>query len=663
MNKNIKLKSIAVTVAAVAYLSLTMTGLSVGQSTSWTGNGGNNNFSASANWSNGVPNVNTVANFHLSSVTNVNLTGVSQARRISSRSGEAVISGGFPLFTEITNTVADEGHLRISGNNTRIVTNDIFNIGDQFGDGKLTIENDAVVEFETDAFFLTSFDSDTFVTSGGQLIGTDVRSGNGANSTAYIEVNTAGSIFSNLARIGQIPTGNDSARVTDNGSVWTTDELCLGINGAGTLFIENGGLFEAESVVLGQFSNSTGTLNVSGAGSELTVEQDMVIGGGGVGHVDITGGTATVGGQTTISPGSTFEMTSAVFTGTELINEGTMNFLTSGFANLDTNVAIIDNGSVQVTTFAPVNFLRDVRHNGLEIFVEAGERVNFFGEYTGRGPITGTGVVHFRDQVEPGVNDNQFLYGTIGTEGDIVIEGTANLFCRINGADQTASDQIQAAGDVTLQSPELEIAIDNAAQFQIGDEIPLVTVGGNLSGTFQASPEGAVVPTNGSIEFQISYSGGDGNDIVLVVVGDDVATPNNVNVFRGITIAGDLAEVQNSDNSYLRMNPGFTLNSSEAPVWVEFFGTAGGALSIEVESQAGTPGLTYTTEAWNWSTSSYEEIGTQVEAFNNDQVGSFAMIPNHIDSDGSVRTRVGWRQTGFTLNFPWEVRIDQVSWQ
>ena len=136
-----------------------------------------------------------------------------------------------------------------------------------------------------------------------------------------------------------------------------------------------------------------------------------------------------------------------------------------------------------------------------------------------------------------------------------------------------------------------------------------------------------------------------------------------MNVFRGITIAGDLAEVQNSDNSYLRMNPGFTLNSSEAPVWVEFFGTAGGALSIEVESQAGTPGLTYTTEAWNWSTSSYEEIGTQVEAFNNDQVGSFAMIPNHIDSDGSVRTRVGWRQTGFTLNFPWEVRIDQVSWQ
>ena len=137
---------------------------------------------------------------------------------------------------------------------------------------------------------------------------------------------------------------------------------------------------------------------------------------------------------------------------------------------------------------------------------------------------------------------------------------------------------------------------------------------------------------------------------------------DDINVFRGVVLEGGLAEVQESDDEYLRLNPGFTINSMETPVWVEFFGTAISATTVDIESHAGTPGLTYTVEAWNWNISGYEEIGTQAEQFGSDQNVSFDMTPDHVDPNGSVRSRVGWRRTGFTINFPWEVRVDQVGW-
>ena len=110
-------------------------------------------------------------------------------------------------------------------------------------------------------------------------------------------------------------------------------------------------------------------------------------------------------------------------------------------------------------------------------------------------------------------------------------------------------------------------------------------------------------------------------------------------------------------------NPGFTINNEEAPVWLIFDGVAAGAVSFRVESNAGTPGLTYTVEAFNWASGMYDIIDTMDESFNTDSVDTFPIVPaDHIDAGGEVRGRVGWRQTGFTINFPWEVRVDQTGW-
>ena len=139
-------------------------------------------------------------------------------------------------------------------------------------------------------------------------------------------------------------------------------------------------------------------------------------------------------------------------------------------------------------------------------------------------------------------------------------------------------------------------------------------------------------------------------------------TPSSFSVFRGNTLSATLIDFEASDDVHATFNPGFTINSTEAPVWLIFDANSPSATEFSVESNAGTPGLTYTMEAFNWGSGTYDVIATQTESLNTDVVTTFALTVDHIDGGGEVRSRVGWGQTGFTINLPWEVRVDQVAW-
>ena len=104
------------------------------------------------------------------------------------------------------------------------------------------------------------------------------------------------------------------------------------------------------------------------------------------------------------------------------------------------------------------------------------------------------------------------------------------------------------------------------------------------------------------------------------------------------------------------------MNSLEAPVWLIFDGNGVAPTAIQVESTAGTPGLEYTVEAFNWVTNSYDIVGIQTETFNSDQIQQYPIVDDHVSDDCDLRTRIGWRQVGFTINFPWVVSVDQVVW-
>ena len=134
--------------------------------------------------------------------------------------------------------------------------------------------------------------------------------------------------------------------------------------------------------------------------------------------------------------------------------------------------------------------------------------------------------------------------------------------------------------------------------------------------------------------------------------------------FRGVQVAGTSADLADSDDQYLRVISGAVVNPTEAPVWLIFEGNASSdCYQFAIESSANTPGLTYTTELFNFSTGQYENAGTSGESFNADVLTLFPLESGNVDSGGEVRARVGWRRTGFTILFPWTVRIDVAGWQ
>ena len=152
--------------------------------------------------------------------------------------------------------------------------------------------------------------------------------------------------------------------------------------------------------------------------------------------------------------------------------------------------------------------------------------------------------------------------------------------------------------------------------------------------------------------------------------GPVVVTPADVTVFRGILVEGNDANLSESDDVVMGFNPGFTLTSSEAPVWVILDATLPtddfDSLELEYESQANTPGLTATLEAFNYTTNSFDIVNTVDESFNIDTNESVDLSANLADyilpGSASIQARLGWRKTGFTILFPWEVRLDHVFW-
>ena len=209
---------------------------------------------------------------------------------------------------------------------------------------------------------------------------------------------------------------------------------------------------------------------------------------------------------------------------------------------------------------------------------------------------------------------------------------------------------------------------------------------GALSAADMATIDGAesqVINPGGGFDFDGDGTAGDGAawqtlmsastpipvDMPMQVTGTEgscamgaCVAPASFTTFRGLVVNADLSDFSGSDDVPARFNPGFTITNTEAPVWLIFDAVAANATSFSVESNAGTPGLTYTVEAFNWAANGYDEIGTQMEAFGTDQTATFTIVPaDHVDGAGNVRARVGWRRTSFTINFPWEVRVDQFG--
>ena len=286
---------------------------------------------------------------------------------------------------------------------------------------------------------------------------------------------------------------------------------------------------------------------------------------------------------------------------------------------------------------------------------------------------------------------------------DIHVLPSSFLVANIGGTDQVESYDsngvFEFEFDSTIEFPE-QISETANGEFLVGGFLApegiyrysasgieigfLDTDGESVRGVFELGNGNVMYTTNTGL-FVIDpntgvstelAAGGGFRFIESVMVNLGGGGPGNVctqasqfTVFRGVQLGGTLDDSFDSDDSFQSYRPGFTINELEAPVWLIFDATLGGTpteLRFVVESNAGTPGLTTTTEAFNHVTQQFDIIDVRAETFNTDSIADIDIssgIANYVDAGGNVQSRIGWRQTGFTVNFPWEVRLDQAIWK
>lgn len=256
---------------------------------------------------------------------------------------------------------------------------------------------------------------------------------------------------------------------------------------------------------------------------------------------------------------------------------------------------------------------------------------------------------------------NTFNHLVIGNDGFLYATTSAGNIHRIHplsGESVLISDVDFAVHD------ELAVALDGT--LLLSASIDLDEDGFADNGLFKINPiTGQITTIVSDLEFGPFFSLDDVTVFRELNQAVSYCAPTSYIRFRGIAVGGGdppLSDFTTSDDVRARWNPGFVLGSLEAPVWLDFEGNCPDAIDFLVESQSGTPGLSYTVEAFNYTIGAFEEIGVQDENPNTDVTTTFAITSDHIDDDGSVRARVGWRKTGFTVNFPWEVRVDRVGW-
>ncbi len=124
------------------------------------------------------------------------------------------------------------------------------------------------------------------------------------------------------------------------------------------------------------------------------------------------------------------------------------------------------------------------------------------------------------------------LYGTYQAE----IGGTTAC----SGYDQLVVGSSSTSNDVYLSdsnnnSAILQLSIINGFKPQVGQTFEIINNKGSgpVSGTFANLPEGSTINVNGNV-FKISYRGGDGNDVVLTVI--TAASPNTGFAFTGFNV-------------------------------------------------------------------------------------------------------------------------------
>jgi fibronectin-binding autotransporter adhesin len=302
------------------------------------------------------------------------------------------------------------------------------------------------------------------------------------------EVNMTSTVTQNVTIINNTLTLNGVAGTgiqLDNSAFTLTIDSNVTIGNTQN-WINNSTLAGNSLTVSGPVNLNNNALTISGVGNTL-VSAAIVSGGGSV--VINSTGTTTFSGTNTYDGGTT-------------VNAGTL-LITGNSGGADGLVTVNSGGTLGGNNIAGGN-------NGI--------------------------TVNSGGNLSPGVGGN--TTAVLTNQGQLTLQAGSNFRIDINGAAVgTGYDQLVSANAVTLNNGNLLVHVGTT--LSVGQTFTILnkTSGGAIVGTFAGAPQGGTVVGDDGTVFQITYTGGTGNDVVLTVIQAAVPEPSTY-IGGALAIAG-----------------------------------------------------------------------------------------------------------------------------
>jgi hypothetical protein len=328
--------------------------------------------------------------------------------------------------------------------------------------------------------------------SAGSSLTTNSNVGGSANGNQYLTPQGSGTVsIANLnAGTGTIGlTSSTGATFQLSGSNVINDASLINVDGA--KFDLNGKTETVGGVTLvqGEIKDSAATKGQLTSSTTYAVQQGTV-------SANLAGATAlTKSGSGTVTLFGT-----NTYTGTTTVGAGTLA-LSGASANNVANSAALD---VQSGATLDVTCLTSG-----ELVLASGQTLH------GTGTVSGKLKAPSGATVGPGSVSGTST-GTLLQQGNFTMATGSTLEIHIGGGTAGLYDNLSVQGGVNLGGATLGLLVVNSYTVKDSDEFQILTNDGTdaVTGTFAGLPEGSVV-TIGTLNFQISYVGGTGNDITL----------------------------------------------------------------------------------------------------------------------------------------------------
>jgi T5SS/PEP-CTERM-associated repeat protein len=466
-----------------------------------------------------------------------------------------------------------EGTILVDGTNSLLEAWQI-RVG-RSGTGQMTIRNGgAVVSDGAATVGIEAGSSGAVIVEGANssLLSSSIVVGSEGNGT--LDILAGGFVGRGLGDIGLEAGSAGAVSVSGTDSTWELgseytecDHSCVtyqsysrlrvGVRGAGTMEISDGGYVRSGDGIIGVDAGSSGVVTIDGAASRWVAKSDLndlssglVVGREGDGELNIRNGASVETGSLVVGSTGAINLEQGSVTANldfysegAVTNEGVVTAV-SGANEVIGDVINTTSGQIVIMGGSTITFHDDVLHNGAAFNVSSGSSAVINGAYSGAGAITGLGTTFFNGGFQPGNSP-----GLVAVEGSSVFGDTNIATMEIAGLLRgTEYDAMDVGNELVLNGVLELLLIDGYVAIQ-GNSFDLFKAG-VISGAFQTQ---TLPELEGELFWKVvKVRGVDGSNILRAQV---VPVPAAVWLF-GSALAG-LGWMRRKQPSNLKPNSDF----------------------------------------------------------------------------------------------------------